>query len=89
MSEFKAINELWAFVSSDEEGEGVLGAQLASGQWMPFIGADEARIKSLREIAVDIARAQGIDIKLVKFSHREEVELHSFSESNIVGDKKQ
>jgi hypothetical protein len=69
------IKSISAFISvgSDDE-EGIIGAPIGpSGGWVPLIAADEARLLSLMPLATQIASTQGIRIKLIRFTHREEV----------------
>lgn len=67
------INEMFAFVASDSLGEGLI-AELIGNQWMPLVGADMDRVKSLRPIAERAARQTGKKIKLVKFTTRVHLE---------------
>lgn len=69
------ITEMFAFIAEDEgpEDEGI-AAVLRSGLVMPLVGADMARMDSLRPVAQLIARESGKRIRLVKFSHWEELE---------------
>jgi hypothetical protein len=50
------INEVWAFVSVDPKdgNEGVM-ATTTGRYWLPLIGADGERIKSLRPIVEEMA----------------------------------
>jgi hypothetical protein len=68
------INELYAFISSDETGEGVIALTMSNGNTIPMVGADMERIESLRPIAQEIADDSRIKIKLIKLSVREELE---------------
>jgi hypothetical protein len=68
------IDEMYAFISSDETGEGVVAMLLQDGTQLPMIGADMERIDSLREIAQAIATHSRMKIKLIKLSVREELE---------------
>ena len=64
------IEELYAYIShepNDPDDEGVC-AFMASNGWMPMVGADEARMTSLREKAQQLVNASGNTITLVKFS---------------------
>lgn len=67
------IERMFAFISENEEGEeeGICAFRDRT-MWMPMVGADNDRVKSLRPIAEDMVRVQKIKIKLVYFS-REEV----------------
>lgn len=69
------INELFAFISTDEgpEDEGIIASKMGDA-WMPLVGADQKRVDSLRPIAKQIAQATGKRVVLVKFTHREDVE---------------
>lgn len=71
------ITEMWAYIIEDDgpDDEGVTAFQPVGGDaWMPMVGADEARMKSLRPMAKRLATLHGKPIKLVRFSVREEVE---------------
>ncbi len=68
------IEEMYAFVAEDSgpDDEGIVGMNTGSG-WMPLVGADMARIESLKPIARTIASETGTRIKLLHFTHREEL----------------
>ena len=70
------IEEMYAFVTEDKGpgDEGVIGTDTPLG-WMPFVGADMARIKSLRPLALQIAKNLGKEVKLLHFTKREELEI--------------
>lgn len=76
MSGFR-IAKLHAYVAIDENGEeGVCAAyNHATNTWMPMVCADEARIKSFRPIAENMAKKFGRPIKLVCFTVRKDVEV--------------
>jgi len=69
------INELFAFISTDEgpEDEGIIASKIGDA-WMPLVGADQKRVDSLRPLAKQIAQATGKRVVLAKFTHREDVE---------------
>ena len=75
-NELPRIMAIWAFISVQDNGnEGVLAAPLLGpGSLVPLIGADEARLESLRPIAKQIAAATNKTIKLAKFYRREDME---------------
>lgn len=55
------VNELFAFVSVDEEGnEGIIGASMniqgVGPSFVPLIGADMARVNSYKQLAENIVR---------------------------------
>lgn len=64
------INEMFAFVAEDNgpEDEGVIAV---SG--MPLVGADMARVKSLWKVAEQVARDHKKNIRVLKFSVREQI----------------
>ncbi|GAH63566.1 unnamed protein product [marine sediment metagenome] len=70
------IEQMYAFVCEDSgpEDEGIIGMQTGMG-WMPLVGADMARVESLRPIAQGIGRKIGKKVTLVHFSNREDVEV--------------
>lgn len=67
------IEEVYCFVSVDEGGEGVVGHNFG-GVMMPFVCADKARMEQLKPIAKEMAQMTGRKIKLIKLTHREELE---------------
>ena len=73
----KKITEVYVFASVDSGGEGVIGQTVHVGgreTFMPFVCADKTRMESLKPIAKQLARDQGIKIKLIRLSVREELE---------------
>ena len=75
----KKITELYAFVSSDKNGEGIVGQSMMtpSGMMMmPFVCADKARMESLKPLAKQIAEESKKKIKLIRLIQREELETY-------------
>lgn len=71
------ITEVYCFVSSDEDGEGVIGERMNLGgqlTMVPFVCADKKRMEDLKPLAKEIGRITGKKIKLIKLTHREEIE---------------
>ncbi|MBA7593759.1 hypothetical protein ES703_00692 [subsurface metagenome] len=68
------IEEMYAFVAEDSgpDDEGVV-AMSAGGVMLPLVGADIARVESLRPIARDISAQTGKKIKLLHFTQREDL----------------
>ena len=67
------IDEMFAFTCIDDDGtEGIPAFNSPMGP-MPMVGADLARIESLRPIAEQLARSH--KITLVKFTNRVELEV--------------
>lgn len=76
-NELQRIDELFAFVSSDQDGEGLIAQTvMIQGQnvFMPFVCADKARMESLKILAKKMAKESGKKIKLIRLSVREEIE---------------
>lgn len=61
---FLKINEIYAFIATEDGGEGIVGAKMPGTDLMlPFIGADLERVESLKKIA----DALGIKYEIVYF----------------------
>ena len=78
------ITELYAYVVADTgpEDEGVPAfIDPLTGAWMPLMGADRERADSLRPMALDLAKAQGKPIKLIRSTGIETVEVLVGSDS--------
>jgi hypothetical protein len=76
-NDIERIDQLYAFVSSDEKGEGIVGQTvqlMGETVFMPFVCADEKRMESLKPLAKKIAKESGKKIKLIRLSIREEIE---------------
>ena len=73
------ITEVYCFVSSCEDGEGIIGQTIKLPDiyyptFVPFVWADKARMESLKPLAKNIARESGKKVKLIKLTQREEIE---------------
>lgn len=69
------IDLIYAFLSMDESGEGIIGAPIGpGGSMMPLIASDATRMRTIVPLVHDIANAYGMKIKLVKFTTREMIE---------------
>ncbi len=70
------IDHMFAFVQTDptDDTEGITGFLAPDGTWMPMVGADLERVEQLMPIAQGIASATGREIKVLKFSVREEIQ---------------
>jgi hypothetical protein len=62
------IDKLYAWISTDEFGEGVLEYEVPNMGWMPMVGADRKRIESYRGLVERIVVVTGRPVKLVVFS---------------------
>lgn len=62
------IEHVWAFIATDPaNGDEGIPAMMIGRTMCPLIGADEARLASLREMAQELVRMTGIKIRLVRF----------------------
>lgn len=60
-------------VGEDDE-EGIIGAPIGpNGEMIPLVAADEDRLQEIKPVALEIAASLGWHVKLVRFSHREEI----------------
>ncbi len=76
------IKEMFAFIVEDKgpDDEGVIAFESRSkttgeSLWLPLVGADMARVESLRPFAEGIGRQIGKRVKLCKFNNRQEIEI--------------
>lgn len=73
------ITEMYAFVVEDTgpDDEGVIGMQSEEGDqgkiWLPLVGADMARVESLKWLAAGIGKQCGKKVKLIHFTNREDL----------------
>lgn len=69
------ITEMFAWIQEDSgpDDEGVLTWKFGDN-WLPLVGADIDRVKSLREFALAVRVITGKPVKLVRFTNRIEVE---------------
>jgi hypothetical protein len=76
-NELLRIDEVYAFVSVDQNGEGIVGhtvQMMGQTVFMPFVCADKSRMESLKPAAKKIAKESGKKIRLIRLSVREEIE---------------
>ncbi|GAI40123.1 unnamed protein product [marine sediment metagenome] len=76
------IEQMYAFIAEDTgpDDEGVIAIQTGPGDdgrrlWLPLVGADMARVNSLRPIAQGIGCKTGQRVTLVHFSNRQDLEV--------------
>ena len=74
MNNIDVIDTVWLFIASDHTGEGLPAFQMRTGEWMPMVACDAARVASLRRMAQMMADEGGIDIKLIRLTQREDLE---------------
>jgi hypothetical protein len=71
------IEEMYAFVAVEEQGEGIIGQTVVIDNqlvFMPFVCADKARMESLKPLALKIHMESGKKIKVIKMTKRTELE---------------
>lgn len=73
----KKITEMWAWVVTEADGgEGVPASnRIMPGHFIPLVGADEERVRSMQPHARGIADMMGLPLKLVRFTSLEVVEV--------------
>jgi hypothetical protein len=69
------IDCLYAFIAKDAQGVEGLPAYQMGKILMPLVGADPARIDSLRKVAREVSHYTGQTLTLCRFSVREELEV--------------
>jgi hypothetical protein len=70
----KKITEMFAFVITNEDGiEGITGMLGPDNEWVPLVGADMARVESLKVIAQHISDQCGQQIRIMKFTGHEQI----------------
>ena len=69
------IESIFAFVTEDTgpDDEGIIGFNSGIG-WVPMVGADMARVESLRPMAQRVANETGKPIKVLKFEIRFDID---------------
>lgn len=76
----KKINEVYVFVSDEGKGEGIIGMTtempgFEEEVFMPFVCSDKERMELLKATAIKIGIISQTTIKLIKLTHREELEV--------------
>jgi hypothetical protein len=69
------IDQIWAFLSVDEGGEGMVAAPIGN-MTMPLVAADKRRVDSLIPLAKQIATMFGKPVRLAKFGKRDDIEIY-------------
>jgi hypothetical protein len=69
------INQLWFVTYVNDAGqEIVVQAKAATGENVPLIAVDSARLESIMEAARGLAKANNLKMRLIKFTHRLDLE---------------
>lgn len=70
------IDHLWAALSVDDGGEGLVAAPIGpGGMTLPLVAADAKRLDSILPIARALSVRFGCVIRIVKFTQREDVQI--------------
>ena len=71
------IDSIWVWISEDATGEGVIAVPLMGPDFgpVPLIAADKARLDDLRPWAEAMGKRTKKRVKLIRLSHREDVEV--------------
>lgn len=67
------ITAIWAFVSVDEGGEGII-AMLRDGEWFPLVTSEEQTLPAMRKWARQVVMGTVKRVRLIKLTTREVVE---------------
>jgi hypothetical protein len=71
------IDAIWAVLSVDDGGEGVVAAPVGpSGMTLPLIAADKTRLDILVPLAKRIAPKLRKVLRLAKFTQRQDIEVY-------------
>jgi hypothetical protein len=69
------INQLWFVTYVNDVGqEIVVQAKAATGENVPLIAVDSARLESIMEAARGLAKANNLKMRLIKFTNRLDLE---------------
>jgi hypothetical protein len=69
------INELWFVTYVDDAGREILvQAKATTGEYVPLIAVDSARLESIIAAARGLAKANNVKMRLSKFSNRLDIE---------------
>lgn len=72
---YMKLDELWAFMSVDDDGnEGLCAFMGPDNVMIPMIAGDPERVDQLKPLAADMALKAGKKIRLARFSTKEIVE---------------
>jgi hypothetical protein len=69
------INQLWFVTYINDAGqETVVQAKTTTGEYVPLIAVDSARLESIMEAARGLAKANNVKMRLSKFTNRLDIE---------------
>ena len=70
----KIINEMYAYIAVDGDGDEGVCAFWSEGSWYPMVGADQERTDALRDMAQSIANETDTTLELRRYSGVEMLE---------------
>lgn len=73
MFRITTVNAIVARDADDEEG--IVGMTMRDGTFMPFVAADQERLKQLKPMAKIIGEATNRTLYLIQFSNRRVLEV--------------
>jgi hypothetical protein len=69
------INQLWLVTYIDEAGQELVAqAKASTGDYVPLIAADAARLESMMPAARGVAKANNLKMRVIKFTNRLDVD---------------
>ena len=69
------INQLWFVTYVNEAGQEIVAqAKAATGEYVPLIAADPARLESIVGAARGLAKANNLKMRLITFTNRLDIE---------------
>ena len=69
------INQLWFVTYINEAGQEIVAqAKAATGEYVPLIAADPARLESIVGAARGLAKANNLKMRLITFTNRLDIE---------------
>jgi hypothetical protein len=70
------IDQIWAFLSVDDGGEGVCGLTVGGDAMLPMVAADKRIVETMIPHAVELATVSGKPVRLAKFTKREDMQIY-------------
>jgi hypothetical protein len=69
------INQLWLVTYINEAGQEIVAqAKVTTGEYVPLIAADPARLENVMGAARGLAKDHNLKMRLIKFSNRLDIE---------------
>ena len=69
------INQLWLVTYINEAGQEIVAqAKVTTGEYVPLIAADPARLESIIGAARGLAKVNNLKMRLIELSNRQDIE---------------